>query len=35
VLEEMKGDASLSHIPAAILTILQAEQDILEIVRLP
>jgi hypothetical protein len=31
----MKGNASLSHIPAVILTTSQAEQDILEIVRLP
>jgi hypothetical protein len=31
----MKGDELLSHIPVVILTTSQAEQDILEIVRLP
>jgi chemotaxis family two-component system response regulator Rcp1 len=34
VLEEMKGDPSLSHIPVVILTTSQAEQDILESYRL-
>jgi CheY-like chemotaxis protein len=34
VLEEMKGDPTLTHIPVVILTTSQAEQDILEIVRL-